>query len=80
MTNSKSRLSDNARASEALRQYLPEPLLDATFSVVLRDDVATKRCLALLSVHVFGLHSAAISNSGQFIMYPDFLAATCTTP
>ncbi|OBT57398.1 CCR4-NOT transcription complex subunit 9 [Pseudogymnoascus sp. 24MN13] len=37
------RLSDNARAREALRQCLPEPLRDATFSSVLRDDAATKR-------------------------------------
>ena len=42
------RLSDNARAREALRQCLPEPLRDATFSPVLRDDAATKRCLAQL--------------------------------
>lgn len=41
-------LSDNARAREALRQCLPEPLRDATFSPVLRDDAATKRCLAQL--------------------------------
>lgn len=43
-----SSLSDNARAREALRQCLPEPLRDATFSPVLRDDAATKRCLAQL--------------------------------
>lgn len=43
-----SRLSDNARAREALRQCLPEPLRDATFSSMLRDDAATKRCLAQL--------------------------------
>ncbi|GAB7339086.1 hypothetical protein MBLNU457_5741t1 [Dothideomycetes sp. NU457] len=42
------RLSDNARAREALRQCLPEPLRDATFSVLLRDDAATKRCLSQL--------------------------------
>lgn len=46
--NSCNRLSDNARAREALRQCLPEPLRDATFSSVLRDDAATKRCLAQL--------------------------------
>lgn len=44
----RTRLSDNARAREALRQCLPEPLRDATFSPVLRDDAATKRCLAQL--------------------------------
>lgn len=47
-TDFPSRLSDNARAREALRQCLPEPLRDATFSPVLRDDAATKRCLAQL--------------------------------
>ena len=46
------RLSDNARAREALRQCLPEPLRDATFSPVLRDDLATKRCLAQLLINL----------------------------
>jgi len=45
-------LSDNARAREALRQCLPEPLGDATFSSVLRDDAATKRCLAQLHINL----------------------------
>lgn len=42
------RLSDNARAREALRQCLPEPLRDGAFQPVLRDDAATKRCLSQL--------------------------------
>jgi len=46
------RLSDNARAREALRQCLPEPLRDATFSPVLRDDAATKRCLTQLLINL----------------------------
>jgi CCR4-NOT transcription complex subunit 9 len=46
------RLSDNARAREALRQCLPEPLRDATFSNVLRDDAATKRCLVQLLINL----------------------------
>jgi len=46
------RLSDNARAREALRQCLPEPLRDATFSSVLRDDAATKRCLTQLLINL----------------------------
>jgi hypothetical protein len=46
------RLSDNARAREALRQCLPEPLRDGTFSGVLRDDAATKRCLATLLINL----------------------------
>jgi CCR4-NOT transcription complex subunit 9 len=37
------RLSDNPRAREALRQCLPEPLKDATFSQILKDDMTTKR-------------------------------------
>jgi CCR4-NOT transcription complex subunit 9 len=45
-------LSDNARAREALRQCLPEPLRDATFSSVLRDDAATKRCLTQLLINL----------------------------
>lgn len=48
LSNHHNSLSDNARAREALRQCLPEPLRDATFSSVLRDDAATKRCLAQL--------------------------------
>jgi CCR4-NOT transcription complex subunit 9 len=51
-TDTFSRLSDNARAREALRQCLPEPLRDATFSSVLRDDAATKRCLAQLLINL----------------------------
>lgn len=46
------RLSDNGRACHALKRILPEPLRDATFSVVLRDDSATKRCLAQLLVNL----------------------------
>ena len=51
-TNKILSLSDNARAREALRQCLPEPLRDATFSSVLRDDAATKRCLAQLLINL----------------------------
>lgn len=51
-TNDDYRLSDNARAREALRQCLPEPLRDATFASVLRDDAATKRCLAQLLINL----------------------------
>lgn len=46
------RLSDNGRACHALKRILPEPLRDATFSGVLRDDNATKRCLAQLLVNL----------------------------
>ncbi|KAM6893536.1 CCR4-NOT transcription complex subunit 9 [Xenentodon cancila] len=42
------RLSDNARAREALRQCLPDQLKDATFAQVLKDDATTKRWLAQL--------------------------------
>lgn len=42
------RLSDNLEARKALANILPEPLRDGTFSLILQDDVATKRCLAQL--------------------------------
>lgn len=46
------RLSDNARAREALRQCLPEPFRDATFSNVLKEDQVTKRWLAQLLLNL----------------------------
>lgn len=52
VSNNQNSLSDNSRAREALRQCLPEPLRDATFSSVLRDDAATKRCLAQLLINL----------------------------
>ena len=52
LTTTARRLSDNARAREALRQCLPQPLRDQTFSAVLRDDAATKRCLAQLLINL----------------------------
>ncbi|RLV89898.1 Cell differentiation protein rcd1 [Spathaspora sp. JA1] len=42
------RLSDNLEARKALSSILPEPLRDGTFSLILEDDVATKRCLGQL--------------------------------
>ena len=57
-------LSDNSRAREALRQCLPEPLRDATFSSVLRDDAATKRCLAQLLINL----SDNVSDGAQAAM------------
>lgn len=46
------RLSDDPRARESLRQILPEPLRDATFSLTIRGDNATKRALAQLLVNL----------------------------
>lgn len=46
------RLSDNLEARKALATILPEPLRDATFSAILLDDVATKRCLAQLLANI----------------------------
>lgn len=63
-TNLAHRLSDNARAREALRQCLPEPLRDATFSAVLRDDAATKRCLTQLLVNLSDNAMADMGNPG----------------
>ena len=42
------RLSENQRAREALRQCLPDPLKDVTFSSCLKDDQVTKRWLQTL--------------------------------
>ena len=42
------RLSDNARARDALRQCLPDALRDNTFSNALKDDPTTKRWLTQL--------------------------------
>ena len=58
------RLSDNNRARQALRQCLPEPLRDATFSAVLRDDAATKRCLAQLLINLSD--TVTDTQDGQF--------------
>lgn len=46
------RLSDNLEARKALATILPEPLRDGTFSTILQDDVATKRCLAQLLLNI----------------------------
>jgi len=37
-----------ARAREALKTCLPDPLRNASFAAVLKDDNSTKRCLAQL--------------------------------
>lgn len=42
------RLADNPSARVYLQQHLPEPLQDGTFSLVLKDDGATKHSLASL--------------------------------
>jgi len=36
------------RAREALKTCLPDPLRNASFATVLKDDTSTKRCLAQL--------------------------------
>jgi CCR4-NOT transcription complex subunit 9 len=36
------------RAREALKSCLPDPLRNASFAQVLKDDTSTKRCLAQL--------------------------------
>lgn len=46
------RLSDNVEARKALANILPEPLRDGTFTTILQDDVATKRCLAQLLANI----------------------------
>lgn len=42
------RLADNARARDALKQVLPEPLRDNTFAGLLKEDPSTKRWLQSL--------------------------------
>ncbi|XP_034409086.1 CCR4-NOT transcription complex subunit 9-like [Cyclopterus lumpus] len=42
------RLSDNSRATEAIRQCLPDLLKDTTFAQVLKDDTTTERWLPQL--------------------------------
>lgn len=42
------RLSDNNRAKEALRQCIPDPLKNGTFTEILKDDATTSRWLAQL--------------------------------
>ncbi|KAH7842446.1 hypothetical protein Vadar_005376 [Vaccinium darrowii] len=42
------RLSDNFRANEALRNFLPDMLRDATFSACIREDPTTRRWLQQL--------------------------------
>ncbi|CCG25304.1 Caf40 protein [Candida orthopsilosis Co 90-125] len=46
------RLSDNLEARKALANILPEPLRDGSFSSILQDDIATKRCLAQLLTNI----------------------------
>lgn len=46
------RLSDNLEARKALASILPEPLRDGTFSLILQDDIATKRCLGQLLLNI----------------------------
>lgn len=46
------RLSDNARARDALRGCLPVQVRDATFVEVLKDDPVTKRWLAQLLYNI----------------------------
>ena len=53
------RLSDNARAREALRQCLPDALRDSTFSACLKDDVTTKRWLTQLLFNITDSAGAA---------------------
>ncbi|EGV64042.1 RNA-binding protein, CCR4-NOT complex subunit Rcd1 [Yamadazyma tenuis] len=46
------RLSDNLEARKALASILPDSLRDGTFSDILQDDVATKKCLAQLLANI----------------------------
>eukprot|EP01089_Gocevia_fonbrunei_P014253 TRINITY_DN3863_c0_g1_i1.p1 TRINITY_DN3863_c0_g1~~TRINITY_DN3863_c0_g1_i1.p1 ORF type:complete len:311 (+),score=43.28 TRINITY_DN3863_c0_g1_i1:51-983(+) len=46
------RLSDNARAREALKTHLPDPFRDGTFAAFLKDDHTTTRWMAQLIVNL----------------------------
>lgn len=46
------RLSDNTEARKALATIFPEPLKDGTFTTILQDDPATKKCLAQLLANI----------------------------
>jgi CCR4-NOT transcription complex subunit 9 len=51
------RLSDNARAREALRRCLPDQLRDSTFNQCLQEDRSTKHWLSLLIKNLEGNES-----------------------
>jgi CCR4-NOT transcription complex subunit 9 len=56
------RLSDNARAREALRSCLPDCLKDHTFDAVLKEDQSTKKWLSQL---LLNLEAPVVSNTQQ---------------
>jgi len=59
------RLSDNARAREALQQCLPPALKDDTFNGALRGDVTVKKWLSqLLSILGGGVNSTDVAGGG----------------
>eukprot|EP00262_Sarcandra_glabra_P011102 TRINITY_DN26814_c0_g1_i1.p1 TRINITY_DN26814_c0_g1~~TRINITY_DN26814_c0_g1_i1.p1 ORF type:complete len:326 (+),score=30.03 TRINITY_DN26814_c0_g1_i1:147-1124(+) len=58
------RLSENARACEALKNCLPDSLRDATFSSCLRDDATTRRWLQQLIHNVAGGNRVATLQAG----------------
>ncbi|ONI21278.1 hypothetical protein PRUPE_2G057500 [Prunus persica] len=60
------RLSDNARACDALRSCLPEALRDATFSGCLREDPTTRRWLQQLLHNVSVSRVPALQAGGGF--------------
>jgi CCR4-NOT transcription complex subunit 9 len=59
------RLSDNVDARKALIQCLPESLKDGTFHMVLREDPATKKCLAQLLLNLGDYDSQPAGNQGN---------------
>ncbi|XP_058101266.1 uncharacterized protein LOC131245679 [Magnolia sinica] len=58
------RLSDNARACEALKNCLPDMLRDSTFNSCLRDDPTTRRWLQQLIHNVTGGNRVAALQAG----------------
>jgi len=63
------RLCDNPRAKELLRSVFPQPLLDGTFTMLLtgkdKDDVATKKLLAHLLMHMRSVENLPTQTTAQ---------------
>lgn len=76
------RLSDNARAKEALRSCLPDQLKDQTFADCLKEDASTKKWLAQLikNLEPFVTPTAPNAQSQATGGVPPANAATPTPP
>jgi len=71
------RLSDNARAREALRSCLPDCLKDHTFDAVLKEDQSTKKWLSQL---LLNLESPVVSTTANSQQAPGSVVPQQTQP